>query len=376
MSGEQTPGPGAPPNSSMARRSPCSTTQPPRAGSFPRTALLTALLLAAAACAGDGRTVLTVYSPHGQDMLLYYEQAFEAENPEVDVQWVDMGSQEVLERLRAESVNPQADIWFGAPADIFQKAASEGLLAAYRPSWAEFAPAEAHDRQDRWYGTYLTPEVIGYNTDAVSASEAPTDWDDVIDPKWEGRVILRDPIASGSMRAIFGAILERSIRETGSTEAGWDWLRALDVNTREYTFNPTLMYTKLERQEGLVTLFNMPDMAMLALRRNAPIGYVIPASGTPLLVDGIALVEGARHPELAQAFYEFVTTREAVLTAAREYVRIPARTDIPADSLPEWITSARDRIRPMPMDTQLMADSLDSWMSYWDSQVRNRGVRR
>src|SRR5690606_19298391 len=141
--------------------------------------------------------------------------------------------------------------------------------------------------------------------------EAPTDWDDVIDPKWEGRVILRDPIASGSMRAIFGAILERSIRETGSTEAGWDWLRALDVNTREDTFNPTLMYTRLERKEGLVTLFNTPDMAMLALRRNASIGYVIPASRTPLLVDGIALAEGARHPELAQAFYEFVTTRDA-----------------------------------------------------------------
>ena len=344
-------------------------------GKYRRLALVVLLLLAAA-CGGDGRTVLTVYSPHGKDMLEHYERGFEAANPEVDVQWVDMGSQEVLDRLRAESVNPQADVWFGAPADIFQKAASEGLLAAYRPTWADVVPAESRDVQDRWYGTYLTPEVIGYNTDAVSESEAPTDWDDVLDPKWAGRIVIRDPIASGSMRAIFGAILERSIRETGSTDSGWAWLSHLDANTREYTFNPTILYTKLERQEGVLTLYNMPDIAMLAQRRNAPIGYVIPASGTPLLVDGIAIVEGARQPELAQAFYEYVTSREAVLTAANEFLRIPARTDMPADPLPGWIRTERERIRPMPLNAQLMADSLDAWMTYWDSNVRNRGASR
>lgn len=328
------------------------------------------------ACVDDGRTVLTVYSPHGRDLLVHYEQGFEAAFPEVDVQWVDMGSQEVLDRVRAESVNPQADIWFGAPADIFQKAASEGLLAVYRPTWADLVAPESRDAQDRWYGTYLTPEVIGYNSDAVSAEEAPTDWDDVVDPRWAGQVVIRDPIASGSMRAIFGAILERSMRETGSTASGWEWLRRLDANTREYTFNPTILYTKLERQEGVLTLYNMPDIAMLAQRRNAPIAYVIPASGTPLLVDGIAVVAGTGVPEIAENFYEYVTSREALLTAAHEFLRIPARTDIPTDSLPEWISTARERIRPMPLDAQLMADSLDSWMTYWDSNVRNRGASR
>lgn len=337
---------------------------------------LVVLLLFAGACSGDGRAVLTVYSPHGKDMLEHYERGFEAENPEVDVQWVDMGSQEVLDRLRAESVNPQADVWFGAPADIFQKAAAEGLLASYSPTWAASVPAEARDVQDRWYGTYLTPEVIGYNTDAVSESEAPTDWDDVLASRWQNQVVIRDPIASGSMRAIFGAILERSIRQTGNTDSGWAWLRRLDANTREYTFNPTILYTKLERQEGVITLYNMPDIAMLAQRRNAPIGYVIPASGTPLLVDGIALVAGGGQPEIAQAYYEFVTSREALLKAANDFLRIPARTDIPVDSLPEWIRTARERIRPMPLDAQLMADSLDAWMTYWDSNVRNRGDAR
>jgi hypothetical protein len=66
-------------------------------------ALATLLPPAAAGCGGDGRTVLTVYSPHGKDLLSYVEAEFEQANPDVDVQWMDMGSQEVLDRIRAEA---------------------------------------------------------------------------------------------------------------------------------------------------------------------------------------------------------------------------------------------------------------------------------
>jgi hypothetical protein len=148
-------------------------------------------------------------------------------HPGIDLQWDDMGSTEVLDRVRAERDNPQADVWFGAPAELFERAAREGLLEAYTPTWADAVPAEAHDSAGFWYGTYLTPEVIGYNSDAVTAAEAPRDWDDVLDPRWKGKLIIRDPVASGGMRAIFGAILERSVAATGTTAAGWNWLRRL-----------------------------------------------------------------------------------------------------------------------------------------------------
>ena len=332
-----------------------------------------ALLLA---CGGDaGKTVLTVYSPHGKDLLLHYEQAFERTDSTVDVQWVDMGSQEVLDRLRAEAANPQADVWFGAPAEIFERAAKEGLLAAHRPTWAAAVPDEARDPNDLWYGTYLTPEVIAYNSEAVTDAEAPKDWDEVLDSKWRGKIIIRDPIASGTMRAIFGAIIARELARTGSTRAGYDWLLRLDANTKEYTLNPTILYQKLGRQEGVVTLYNMPDMATLQQRTRIPVKWVVPASGTPVLVEGLAIVKGAKQPEIARRFYEFVTTPAALHTAATEFMRIPARTDLPADSLPAWIREARSTMKTMPVDRQLLADSLDVWMRYWDANIRNRGKR-
>jgi len=337
-----------------------------------RIALLVTLAGAALSCAGgDKRTPLVVYSPHGKDLLQYYEQAFEQTHPSVDVQWVDMGSQDVLDRLRSERANPQADVWFGAPSETFARAANEGLLEPYRPTWAAQMPDEAHDPKDLWYGTYLTPEVIAYNSEIVSAADAPKDWDDVLDPKWKGKIIIRDPIPSGSMRAIFGAIIIRELKRTGSTAAGFDWLRRLDANTKEYVISPTMLYQKLGQREGVLSLYDMPDIETLRQTTKYPIASQIPSSGTPLLVEGIAIVRGTRHAAAAKEFYEFVTTPQALQTAAQRFVRMPARSDISSDSLPQWIREARARIKPMALDRQLLADSLDSWMKYWDAHVRN-----
>jgi len=333
---------------------------------------LIGLSAAIAACAGgDGAAVLTVYSPHDKALLSYYESEFEKANPDIDVQWLDIGSQEIVERIRAEAANPQADVWFGAPAEAFARATRENLLEPYSPTWAASVPATARDSAGNWFGTYMTPEVIGYNAELISEAEVPKDWDDVLDPKWKGRILIRDPVASGTMRAIFGAIITRSVMTTGSAEAGYDWLRRLDANTKEYTLNPAMLYQKLERQEGALTLWDMPDMAMLQAR-SASLRYVIPTSGTPLIVDAIAIVRGTENAEAAKKYYEFVTTPEALIAAANRFYRIPARSDIPAAGLPGWIQEARAKITPMPVDHA----KLDEWMTYWDSHIRNSGRRQ
>jgi len=340
---------------------------------WPAVALL---LLSALSCSSDKRTVLIVYSPHGKELLEYLEKGFEKAHPDIDIQWVDMGSQEVLDRVRAEKDNPQADVWFGAPAEAFDRATREKLLEPYIPTWSNAVSVEARENNDHWYGTYLTPEVIAYNTEAVSAAQAPKDWDDVLDPKWKGKLLIRDPIASGTMRAIFGAIVARSMARTGSPEGGYEWLRKLDANTREYVLNPTILYQKLGRQEGVITLWDMPDIATLEQRTKIPVGYVIPSSGTPVLVDGIAIIKGTKHPAEAKLYYEFVTTPTALKAAAEQFLRIPARTDIPVSELPKWIQDAKSQIKPMAVDRRVMAEHLDEWMKYWDANIRNRGHKQ
>jgi len=336
-----------------------------------------ALLATAAACGGgaDAGQVVTVYSPHGREMLAAFEERFEAANPGVDVQAVDMGSQEVYERIRNERANPQADVWWGAPSTLFEQAAADSLLQAFVPTWAGALPPEAKHAAGLWHGNYLTPEVIAYNSAAIPAAQAPQDWDEVLDPRWKGQVLIRDPMASGTMRTIFGMVIDRSLRATGDTAQGFAWLRRLDGQTREYVLNPTMLYQKLARREGLVTLWDQPDIDIIKKQYDYPIEYVIPRSGTPLLVDGVAVVRGAPNAELARRFVEFIGSEAALAPAARDFFRLPARTDFPADSLTPHMRQVREQIRPEPLDWARLQREGNGWMSYWDEHVRNRGAR-
>src|SRR6202171_2080825 len=133
--------------------------------------LVTAGALAMSACSSDNRKVLIVYSPHGKELLEYLEKGFEKAHPDIDVQWVDMGSQEVLERVRAEKLNPQAAGCLGAPSETFARPTRENLLQPYKPTWAGAIDPEGREAHDNWYGTYLTPEVIGYNRDAAGEGD-------------------------------------------------------------------------------------------------------------------------------------------------------------------------------------------------------------
>lgn len=327
--------------------------------------------LALTACTGDGRQPLIVYSPHGPDLLEAFEARFEAANPEVDVQWLDMGSQEVLDRLRSERANPQADVWFGGPSQMFEAAAQDELLEAYSPPWAD-AVGDYADPEGFYHSTYLTPLIIAYNSEAVDSASAPQDWDDILDPRWNDQILIRDPVASGTMRTLFGMIIQRSIRETGGPEAGYAWLQELDRGTREYVLNPTLLYQKLARQEGLVTFWNMPDIEVIRAVSDYPIAYIFASSGTPLVEDAVALVAGAQSPELARRFIDFIGSEEEVAQAAEEFYRLPARSDIPADRLPASVRAANEVITPEPIDWEMLEARGSEWMRYWDDNIRGR----
>ena len=334
--------------------------------------LVAVLALLTAACQGDGRTPLIVYSPHGRDLLTLLERRFEQLHPDVDVRWLDMGSQEVYDRLRSERANPQADVWFGGPATIFARGARDSLLEPFRPGWAEAIEPHGRGPGDRYFAAYETPAVIVYAEQAVKPDEAPRDWDDLLEPRWKGKILIRDPLASGTMRAVWGMIIERGLRQTHDTAAGFQWLRRLDAQNKEYVLNGPLLDQKIVRQEGLVTIWDLPDI-LLSRRDGLPLGYVFPKSGTPVIEDAIGVVRDARHRAQARAFVEYVGSVAAQLAAAREAYRLPARLDLPVDSLPSWARQVRSVMKVADVDWDLLAERGADWMRYWDQTVRGHG---
>src|SRR5204863_3252550 len=140
----------------------------------------------------------------------------------------------------------------------------------------------------------------------------------------------------------------------------YEWLRRLDANVHEYTADGTLMVQKLVRREGLISLWDMPDVKLYQ-SKGLPLAYTIPSSGSPVVIDAIAVVRGAPHEAEAQRFYEFVTTRESLAHAAQNYYRIPVRTDMDRNLLPAWMNEPFTRL---PLDWDLLRKQGGDWLRY------------
>jgi iron(III) transport system substrate-binding protein len=171
------------------------------------------------------------------------------------------------------------------------------------------------------------------------------------------------------MRAIFGAMILRFYKDTSSADKGYDWLRKLDANVHEYTADGTLMMQKLARREGLITLWDMPDVRLYKEQKNFPVGYNVPSSGTPVIIDGIAIIRGGPNVEEAKRFYEFVTTPESLIYAAEKYYRIPVRTDLDRTKLPAWMN---EPFKELPIDWDVLRKNGNDWLRYWDTEIRDR----
>lgn len=325
-----------------------------------RAALVMWAVVLAAGC--GSRETVVVYSPHGADVLGDYEERFEAAYPEVDVQWLYMGSQDVYARISGERSRPMCDVWWGAPSTMFMKAAEEGLLAPYRPSWADDVPGVPHDEQDRWYAVFQSPLAIVYNTRGREADSVPKTWDGLLDPEWKGKITIRKPPPSGTMRTFVGAMILRA----GSEDAGIDWLKRLDASTESYPAKPQELFDHMRKNLELITVWLLPDVVLERERNGFPGGYVVPKPA-PVLTEAIAIVKGAPHEEWARRFYEFVTRENELAHQAQAYAKMPVREDLDASALPEWV-AALD-IEAMDIDWKAFAEHEKDWLDRWEREV-------
>src|SRR5947207_15692307 len=118
-----------------------------------------ALLISLSAPASNGGDELHVYTSLDPLEVAIYVQAFEAKTG-VQVRWVRLSSGELLTRVRAESLRPQASVWLGGSSAEFTFAAGEGLLEPYRPKTFDGFSEVERDAEYRWVG--ISESLIGF----------------------------------------------------------------------------------------------------------------------------------------------------------------------------------------------------------------------
>ncbi|MEU5904109.1 extracellular solute-binding protein [Micromonospora sp. NPDC047467] len=342
---------------------------------------LGAMLATTAACgssddndAADGASPaaaaekFVIYSARDKAVTDFVVEQFTAKNPEYKgkVEVLNMGAQEVLERVRAEKANPQASVWWGGTQQGLASGAAEDLLTSWQPSFATKMDARYKDAQGRWFGEILLPEVIMYNNKALTPEQAPKDWDELLDPKWKDKIIIRDVAASGTMRSIYSSMIQRLTPDGSNPQPGYDWLRKLDANTVEYAANPADLYLKMSREQGVVSAWNLQDV-LLQADKKMPFGYVMPTSGAPVLVDGVAAVKGG-NDAAAKKFLEFIFDDSLRATLAKDYFQIPA---VEISEKPEWLGQLN--LKPMEVDWDVIGKNETAWITHWNAEIKDKG---
>src|SRR5689334_12891424 len=102
--------------------------------------LAAAALAALVALPGEAlaqKTRLTVYTALENDQLGPYKQAFEADNPTIEIAWVRDSTGVMTARLMAEKDNPRADVVWGLSASSVVLFETAGMLAGYTPKGAD-----------------------------------------------------------------------------------------------------------------------------------------------------------------------------------------------------------------------------------------------
>ena len=316
------------------------------------------------ASAADLEDKVVVYSTHPESLLELVADAFTKETG-VKVDFINLKG-ELADRVRAEKANPQSDVMYGAPSSVFQELKGEGLFEAFSPSWADQIDPLFKDPEAYWFGTIKTPVVMFYNTEMLAADKAPTDWVEMAKPEYKDMLVFRNALSS-SARATYTSLLQQYERKN-DLEAGWKFLKALDANTKRYYGSGSLMMQAVGRKEAAISFSVLNDVIDNKLKNKLPLAFIDAASGSPVITDGIAFINGARHPNAGRAFVDFAGSAKVQAMLANEFNRLPTHPEAIAAS-PAWMGQVE--LKVMDVDWGALAAKQSEWMQHWDTEIKD-----
>src|SRR5712691_8150535 len=129
-------------------------------------------------------------------------KAFEAKYPDIGVRVERTGAERVFQRIGQEySSNIHAvDVVNSSDAAHFIVWKRDGILAPYVSEDVARHYQPEHRDMDGMFATWRAwLSVIGYNTTLVKAEDAPKSFADLLDPKWNGKIVKGHPSYSGTI---------------------------------------------------------------------------------------------------------------------------------------------------------------------------------
>lgn len=213
----------------------------------------------------------------------------------------------------------------------------------YSPNFRDL-PASAFPKHRHYVADRFNFFTIGYNTDLVKPEEVPNSYEELVLPRWVGRVGIE-----GGDVDWFGAMVKFM-----GEDKGLAFFRKLAQSRPQIRTGHTLMAELVASGEIplAATIYNH-NIERLAVK-GAPVKWkaINPTFGRP---NAIGLARRAPHPNAALLFADFMLSKEGQ-TLIKERNRVPASLSVDT------------RLNKFPfrmIDPVITLDEFDRWEKLW-----------
>jgi iron(III) transport system substrate-binding protein len=209
-----------------------------------------------------------------------------------------------------------ADVVGSAPVEMWQLKQRK-LSTSYLSPERKGLPSTSYDTEGYWQGFEVTPLVLAFNPKQVPGGEAPRGYQDLLSPKWKGKMSL------GTEEYTWFNIMLESLGK----QKGLEYMQALAKQDLHMPGSSSVMRVQLMLAgESAVAIAARGRRVTEYKQQGAPIDYRIldPYAGEPNFV---ALTQRAQHPYSALLFIDWFLSEEGQ-TRLADTGRMPIRKGI------------------------------------------------
>jgi iron(III) transport system substrate-binding protein len=301
---------------------------------------------------------VSIYTAHTANIVERLIPEFEkATGIKADV--VKGGSGDIINRVRAESANPKADVIWSIGAELLE--ANNDLLEAYQPK--EYGMiADAFKGKGAWLPYTAILNVFVVNTKKLKPEDYPKTWMDLAHPRFKNLVSVADIEKSGSAYMQLNTFLTIY----GDNPAGWDKFKSLFNNMSIATSSGAV--PRFVNDGEAVVGITLEDNAYLYLKNGGPVAIVYPEDGTSTIADGMALVKRAPNPTAGKAFIDWSLSAPVQELVVQELGRRPIRKD----AKPLGALKPFEQIKIVKYDIENAATKRKEYVDKWQALVQSR----
>lgn len=254
------------------------------------------------------------------------KKGFEKKYPFIALEYIRSNSSKLIQRLLTENrarAN-KADVVAGSTSAGLKRAQ---LLQSFNSPEMAAYPKNYIQEERLWVNVRFSYNGIAYNKKLVSEKDAPKSWEDLLNPRWKGKMVWGKSLETGGplliahLRKLWGedraaAYFDKMAGQKVTTQAGS--IRAiLDlVVAGEYQImvSAALHHVAISQKKGAKIGFSSPD----------------PVIARP---SHLQLIKAAPHPHAAMLFIDFLLSKEGqgILRKAR-YIPAHPKVD-PLESM-------------------------------------------